>query len=96
MSSEHHTFAGILYSNGTMKHTRVFDIDNVIDCVGVGDAFCGAMLYAQTAFSDEQKRVNFSTAASVLKNTIAGDYNMVKAAEVEALLAKHESGEVER
>ena len=42
-----------------MKHTRVFDIDNVIDCVGVGDAFCGAMLYAQTAFSDEQKRVNF-------------------------------------
>lgn len=96
MSSEHHTFAGVLYSNGTMKHSRVFDIDNVIDCVGVGDAFCGAMLYAQHAFEDEQKRVDFSTAASVLKNTIAGDYNMVKVAEVEGLLAKSESGEVAR
>ena len=96
ISSAHHTFAGVLYSHGTMKHTRVFDIDEVIDCVGVGDAFCGAMLYAQHAFEDEQKRVDFSTAASVLKNTIAGDYNMVKVAEVEGLLAKQESGEVAR
>lgn len=96
ISSVHHTFAGILYSNGTMKYTRVFDIDEVVDCVGVGDAFCGAMLYAQHAFEDEQKRVDFSTAASVLKNTIAGDYNMVKVAEVEGLLAKQESGEVAR
>lgn len=74
----------------------MFDIDEVVDCVGVGDAFCGAMLYAQHAFEDEQKRVDFSTAASVLKNTIAGDYNMVKVAEVEGLLAKHENGEVAR
>ena len=96
MSSEHHTFAGILYNNGVMRHSKVFDIDNVIDCVGVGDAFCGALLYAQTAFDDLQKRVDFSTAASVLKNTIAGDYNMVKVAEVEGLLAKSESGEVAR
>ena len=96
ISSAHHTFAGVLYSHGTMKYTRVFDIDEVIDCVGVGDAFCGAMLYAQHAFEDEQKRVDFSTAASVLKNTIAGDYNMVKVAEVEGLLAKQESGEVAR
>ena len=96
MSSEHHTFAGVLYNNGKMSHSKVFDIDNVIDCVGVGDAFCGALLYAQTAFEDNQKRIDFSTAASVMKNTIAGDYNMVKAYEVEGLLAKSESGEVAR
>ena len=54
------------------------------------------MLYAQSAYTDNQKRVDFSTAASVLKNTIAGDYNMVKAAEVESLIASHESGEVAR
>lgn len=64
--------------------------------MGVGDAFCGAMLYAQSAYTDNQKRVDFSTAASVLKNTIAGDYNIVKADEVESLIASHESGEVAR
>lgn len=96
MSSEHHTFAGVLFSGGTMKHTRVFDIDNVVDCVGVGDAFCGALLYAQQAYDNDQKRIDFSTAASVLKNTIAGDCNMVKVAEVENLLAQGENGEVSR
>ena len=96
MSSEHHTFAGVLYTNGTMKHSRTIDIDHVVDCVGVGDAFCGALLYAQQAFDDEQKRVNFATAASVMKNTIAGDYNLVKASEVEGLLVSEESGEVAR
>ena len=92
MNSEHHTFAGILYADGTMYHTRVYDINNVIDCVGVGDAFCGALLYAQSAWTDNQKRVDFSTAASVLKNTISGDYNMVKVSEVEELMARNEKG----
>ena len=32
-----------------------------------------------TAYEDDQKRVDFAAAASALKNTIAGDYNMVKA-----------------
>lgn len=96
MNSEHHTFAGILYADGTMYHTRVYDINNVIDCVGVGDAFCGAILYAQSAWTDNQKRVDFSTAASVLKNTISGDYNMVKVSEVEELMARNEKGELER
>ena len=96
MNSEHHTFAGILYADGTMYHTRVYDINNVIDCVGVGDAFCGALLYAQSAWTDNQKRVDFSTAASVLKNTISGDYNMVKVSEVEELMARNEKGELER
>lgn len=96
MNSEHHTFAGILYADGTMYHTRVYDINNVIDCVGVGDAFCGALLYAQSAWTDNQKRVDFSTAASVLRNTISGDYNMVKVSEVEELMARNEKGELER
>ena len=96
ISSSHHTFAGILYSEGKMYHTRVFDIDHVVDCIGVGDAFCGALLYAHYAYNDCQKRVDFATAASVLKNTIAGDYNMVKVAEVEKLAAQRGSMELAR
>lgn len=96
MSTEHHTFAGILYSNDTLKYSRVFDIENVIDCVGVGDAFCGALLYAHHAYDNDQKRVDFATAAAVLKNTIVGDSNMVKKSEVESLLALHEAGELAR
>ena len=96
LSSEHHTLAGALHSNGTTKFTRVYDINNIIDCIGVGDAFVGALLYAHTVYDDDQKRVDFAAAASALKNTIAGDYNMMKAAEIESLVEKGESGEVSR
>ncbi len=96
MSSDHHTLAGALYSNDSLKLTRVYDINNIIDCIGVGDAFVGALLYAHTAYDDDQKRVDFAAAASALKNTIAGDYNMMKASEIEALLKKGGSGEMSR
>ena len=96
MSSEHHTLAGVLHSEGTTKFTRVYDINNIVDCIGVGDAFVGALLYAHTAYEDDQKRVDFAAAASALKNTIAGDYNMVKAKEIEALMVSGERGEINR
>ena len=44
------------------------------------------MLYAIQHYADNQTKLNFATAASVLKNTIVGDYNMVSVAEVERLL----------
>ena len=96
MSSEHHTLAGVLHTEGKTLFTRVYDINYVADCIGVGDAFVGALLYAHTIYNDNQKRVDFAAAASALKNTISGDYNMVKAAEVERLIAKGGSGEVSR
>lgn len=96
MSSEHHTLAGVLHSEGTTKFTRVYDINNIVDCIGVGDAFVGALLYAHTAYEDDQRRVDFAAAASALKNTIAGDYNMVKAKEIEALMSRGQRGEINR
>lgn len=96
MSSDHHTLAGALFSQGTTKLTAVYDIDSIIDCIGVGDAFVGALLYAHTAYDDDQMRVDFAAAASALKNTIAGDYNMVKVPEVEALIAQGGGGEMNR
>lgn len=86
LTTEHHVMAGVLYSGGRLFTTRVYDINNVIDCMGVGDAFVGAMLYAYTHYADNQAKLDFATAGSVLKNTIVGDYNMVTAAEVEALV----------
>lgn len=96
MSSEHHTLAGVLYSENKIKTTRVYDITNIIDCIGVGDAFVGGLLYAHTVYDDDRKKLEFATAASVLKNTIAGDYNMIKATEVENLIEKEATGEVDR
>ena len=53
------------------------DIPDVIDPVGVGDAFMGGWLHAITLFPDDrQKQLNYSLAAAALKNTIPGDFNL--------------------
>lgn len=86
ITTEHHVMAGVLYSGGRLFTTRVYEINNVIDCMGVGDAFVGAMLYAYQNYADDQAKLEFATAGSVLKNTIVGDYNMVTVNEVEGLI----------
>lgn len=86
MSSEHHTIGGVLHAGGKTLNTRIYEINNVIDCMGVGDAFVGATLYAYQNYPSDQDKLDFATAGAVLKNTIVGDYNMVSVAEVEHLM----------
>lgn len=45
LSANHHLISGTLYTGGRLLSTRVYDIDNVVDCVGVGDAFVGGLIY---------------------------------------------------
>jgi 2-dehydro-3-deoxygluconokinase len=53
------------------------DILDVIDPVGVGDAFMGGWLHAINLFPDDkQMQLNYSLAAAALKNTIPGDFNL--------------------
>ena len=95
ITSEHHVMAGVLYTGGRLLTTRVYEVNNVIDSMGVGDAFVGAMLYACQTYADDQAKLDFATAGSVLKNTIVGDYNMVTVAEVENLV-KGSNAEMKR
>jgi 2-dehydro-3-deoxygluconokinase len=68
---------GLLWTEGTLLQAPVIDIPDVIDPVGVGDAFMGAWLHAISLFPDDkQKQLNYSLAAAALKNTIPGDFNI--------------------
>lgn len=70
---------------------------HVVDCVGVGDAFMGALIYGMLTYgNDDQKILDFGAAASCLKNTIYGDFNLVSVGEVENLMKGDGSGRVSR
>ena len=49
----------------------------IIDRVGGGDSFGGGLIYALLNGKSTQEAVEFAVAASALKHTIEGDYNMV-------------------
>ena len=86
ITSEHHCLEGVLYAGGALKVSRTYEVNNVVDSMGVGDAFVGAMLYAEQNYADDQTKLDFAMAGSALKNTVVGDYNMVSVEEVEALM----------
>lgn len=77
VDSNHHTLTALLWSEGELLQAPVVDITDVVDPVGVGDAFMGAYLHARRIFPDDkQKQLNYSLAAAALKNTIPGDFNL--------------------
>ena len=68
----------------------------IVDRVGGGDSFGGALIYALLSGYDEQRAIDFAVAASCLKHSIEHDFNLVSVAEVESLAAGNASGRVQR
>ena len=67
-----------------------------MDRVGGGDSFCAGLIYGLRLHNDAQQALNFAVAASCLKHTIHGDFNLVSIAEVEKLMGGDNSGRVSR
>ncbi len=64
---------------------------------GGGDSFMGGLIYGLLTFpADDQKALDFAVAASCLKHTIIGDFNLVTVKEVEGLMGGDGSGRVSR
>ena len=97
LSANHNLLAAVLYSDRSLKHTGIYDITHEVDRVGTGDAFVGGLIYGLLTYpDDDQKALDFALAASCLKNTFYGDFNLATVAEVEALMNGDSSGRVQR
>ena len=62
--------------------SKKYDIQ-IVDRVGGGDAFAGGLIYGLLTKSDTRQALEFAVAASALKQTIPGDFNLVSKEEVE-------------
>lgn len=96
INANHNTWGGCIYSDGTLKQSRRYDITHIVDRVGGGDSFMGGLIYGLLTYNDDQKAIDFAAAASCLKHTITGDFNMVTVKEVETLMNGSGSGRVVR
>lgn len=69
---------------------------HIVDRVGGGDSFGAGLIYGLLKGKDTQAAVDFAVAASALKHSIEGDYNMVSVQEVKTLAGGDASGRVQR
>jgi 2-dehydro-3-deoxygluconokinase len=87
VDSNHHTLTALLFTEDQLLEAPIIDIPDVVDPVGVGDAFMGGFLHAISLFpGDRQRQLNYSLAAASLKNTIPGDFNLSTEEEILATM----------
>jgi 2-dehydro-3-deoxygluconokinase len=96
ISASHNTWSAILWHDGQIDIGPSYDITHIVDRVGGGDSFMGGLIYGLLTYEDKFDALRFATAASALKHTIFGDFNLVSVAEVEKLMAGDASGRVSR
>ncbi len=97
ISASHNTWSGVLWDQGMFYLGPKFDLTHIVDRVGGGDAFAAGLIYGLRTYGvDRQKALDFAMAASCLKHSIMGDFNLVSVNEVEKLMAGDASGRVSR
>ena len=95
ISANDNKWSAMLYTDGNAYFSRKYDM-HIVDRVGGGDSFGAGLIYSMLNEFDAQKTIEFAVAASCLKHSIEGDYNMVSVSEVESLLKGSGSGRVQR
>jgi 2-dehydro-3-deoxygluconokinase len=77
--------------------SRHYDLDDIVDRVGGGDSFSAGLIFGLLEYpGDEEKALNFAVAASALKHSILGDFNLTTKEQVLALAGGDSSGRVQR
>ncbi|CCV64202.1 predicted carbohydrate/purine kinase [Alteracholeplasma palmae J233] len=94
-SATHNGWSVLLFDGKEFHHSKRYEINPIIDRVGGGDSFSGGLIHGLLTRKPKEA-VEFAAAASALKHTIQGDFNLVSEQEVEALAGGDASGRVQR
>jgi len=95
ISASDNRWAAMLLAEGGIYFSREYPI-HIVDRVGGGDSFCAGLIHSLLAGKDPAAALEFAVAASCLKHSVEGDFNLISAAEVEALLKGGGGGRVQR
>ena len=95
-SATHNGWKAMIFNGEEFYESKRYDINPIIDRVGGGDSFSGGLIHGLLTMSNQGEALEFAVAASALKQTIPGDFNLVTADEVKALAGGSANGRVQR
>jgi 2-dehydro-3-deoxygluconokinase len=96
ISADRNLWSAALDGAGGFRISRKYELFDIVDRVGGGDAFAAGLIFGMLEYGDEARALEFAVAASALKHAIPGDFNLVSRAEVEKLASGEGSGRVSR
>ncbi|MDF2801664.1 MAG: hypothetical protein K0S61_1567 [Anaerocolumna sp.] len=94
-SASDNGWSACIYDGKEFYHSKKYEV-RIVDRVGGGDSFAGGLICGLVEGKDMKDALEFAVAASALKHTIPGDFNLVSRANVESLVGGDASGRVQR
>lgn len=95
LSANDNLWSAMLFDGTDYYFSKKYKM-HIVDRVGGGDSFGGGLIAATLNGYDAQSTIEFAVAASCLKHSIEGDFNMVSMDEVAKLAGGDASGRVQR
>lgn len=97
ISADKNGWSAVLSGKDGFLTSKKYIVEDIVDRVGGGDAFSAGLIYGLQEYADdEQFALDFATAASCLKHTIPGDFNLSAKQEILTLMNGDGSGRVQR
>lgn len=95
-SASHNGWKALLYDGKDFYESKHYNLTPIVDRVGGGDSFAGGLIHGLLTKDNYKDALEFAVAASALKHTIPGDFNLVSEDEVNTLAKGDASGRVVR
>ncbi len=97
-SASDNGWSACIYNGETKEfyHSKEYSIRPIVDRVGGGDSFAAGVICGLVDGKEFKAALEYGVAASALKHTIPGDFNLVSRKEVETLAGGDASGRVQR
>ena len=95
ISANDNNWAGMLFDGKEYFFSKKYPV-HIVDRVGGGDSFGAGLIYGGLNNWASQETLEFAVAASCLKHSIEGDFNMVSVDEAKKLAGGDASGRVQR
>lgn len=94
-SASDNGWSALIYDGEEFYHSKKYDI-HLVDRGGGGASFAAGMIYGLMNKMSLADTCEFATAASALKQTIVGDFNLATLEDVKRLVGGDASGRVQR
>ena len=95
ISASNNKWTAVMYDGKRFFQSKEYDI-LIVDRVGSGDSFVAGLIYGFLNNLEDEDSLEFAAAASCLKHSIEGDFNLVSVEEVNNLVSGNASGRVQR
>lgn len=95
-SASYNGWKAMIYDGKEFYESKRYEINPIIDRVGGGDSFSAGLIHGLLTKKTQGEALEFAVAASALKHTINGDFNLVSIEEVESLTGGNSNGRVQR